>query len=168
MLIRANLIRNLPWRGAFCRVKLQPRSTGASATSTTASVGRLWSVCGTGEGEKKKARSLSPSLSPVFVLVLVLVVPSHSLKSPRIHSLPLSRSLLSSPRVLPTPIHFAHAYILARQIFAGISNDRRLPRKFSPMWRSFTAFSASVSLTSTCPEEGRRRRGAGNSVPFLN
>lgn len=63
MLIRANLIRNLPWRGAFCRAKLQPRSTGASATSTTASVGRLWSVCGTGEGEKN--RSLSPtSLRP--------------------------------------------------------------------------------------------------------
>lgn len=133
---------------------------------------RRWGVCGASvapvKERRREARSLSPSLSPVFVLVLVLVVPSHSLKSPRIHSLPLSRSLLSSPRVLPTPIHFAHAYILARQIFAGISNDRRLPRKFSPMWRSFTAFSASVSLTSTCPEEGRRRRGAGNSVPFLN
>lgn len=135
---------------------------------------RRWGVCGASvapvKERRREARSLSPSLSPVFVLVLVLVVPSHSLKSPRIHSLALSlsRSLLSSPRVLPTPIHFAHAYILARQIFAGISNDRRLPRKFSPMWRSFTAFSASVSLTSTCPEEGRRRRGAGNSVPFLN
>lgn len=169
LLIRANLIRNLPWRGAFCRVKLQPRSTGASATSTTASVGRLWSVCGTGEGEKKggplslaeSLASLRPCPRPRRPFAFAQI-PAHTFTRS------LSRSLLSSPRVLPTPIHFAHAYILARQIFAGISNDRRLPRKFSPMWRSFTAFSASVSLTSTCPEEGRRRRGAGNSVPFLN
>lgn len=105
---------------------------------------RRWGVCEASVAPVKERRTaLSRRL--VFVLVLVLVVPSHSLKSPCIHSLALSLSLLSSPRVLPTPIHFAHAYILARQIFAGISNDRRLPRKFSPMWRRFTGFSASVS-----------------------
>lgn len=41
------------------------RSTGAAAASTTstASVGRLWSVCGTGEGENENVLPLSPAES---------------------------------------------------------------------------------------------------------
>ena len=101
LLIRANLIRNLPWRGAFCRVKLQPRSTGASATSTTASVGRLWSVCGTGEGEKKggplslaeSLASLRPCPRPRRPFAFAQI-PAHTFT----HSLSLSLPSLLSPR----------------------------------------------------------------------
>lgn len=133
------------------------RSTGAAAASTTstASVGRLWSVCGTGEGENENVLPLSPaesSLRPCprprrpFAFARI---PAHTFT--RAVSLFLPPS--SPPRVLPTPIHFAHAYILARQIFAGISNDRRLPRKFSLLCGRFTQHFPRVCRPPylTCP-----------------
>lgn len=78
---------------------------------------RRWGVCEASVAPVKERRTaLSRRL--VFVLVLVLVVPSHSLKSPCIHSLALSLSLSSSlPAsfqrlfISPTPISLPGKYL---------------------------------------------------------
>lgn len=128
---------------------------------------RRWGVCGASvapvKERRREARSLSPSLSPVFVLVLVLVVPSHSLKSPRIHSLALSLALFS-----PLPASFQRLFISPTPISLPGKYLQELATIDDYLVNSLLCGEVSQHFPRACPLPlPVRKRGGGGGGPAI-